>query len=86
MTLVFTSAHAKTTAFMPFCSDPPVKQIIRALNEKEKCVIQELDDTHVLIRSDRLDWLKIELEKEVGNDNKVMMLSVISNPEISIHS
>lgn len=46
-------------------SDPPVKQIILALDEKEKCIIQELDDTHVLIRSDRLDWLKEELENEL---------------------
>lgn len=48
-----------------FFSDPPVKQIVLALDEREKCIIEELDDTHVLIRSDRLEWLKAELEKEL---------------------
>lgn len=42
-----------------------MKQIILALDEQAKCIIEELDDTHVLIRSDRLDWLKTELEKEL---------------------
>jgi TFIIH basal transcription factor complex TTD-A subunit len=51
---------------LPLSSDPPVKQIILALDEKEKCIIEDLDETHVLIRSDRLDWLKAELEKEVS--------------------
>lgn len=46
-------------------SDPAVKQIILSLDEKSAIIIQDLDDTHVLIRPDALEDLKEELEIQV---------------------
>lgn len=49
--------------------DAPVKQIISALNDQfqgpQRFVIEDLDETHVFIKSDRLTWLREELEKEL---------------------
>lgn len=49
--------------------DAPVKQIISALNDQfqgpQRFVIEDLDETHVLIQSDRLTWLRGELEREL---------------------
>lgn len=49
--------------------DAPVKQIISALNDQcqgpQKFVVEDLDETHVLIKSDRLTWLREELEREL---------------------
>lgn len=48
-----------------FTCDAPVKQIILALDEQEKCIIEDLDEQHCLIANDKVEWLKAELEREL---------------------
>lgn len=46
--------------------DAPVKQLILAIDETEKCVIQDLDETHLLVQTSSVDRLKEKLEAEVS--------------------
>ncbi|PWN99219.1 nucleotide excision repair, TFIIH, subunit [Tilletiopsis washingtonensis] len=45
--------------------DPAVKQLILQLNERMRFVIQDLDETHLLVSTDRVEWMRIELETEL---------------------
>lgn len=47
-------------------SDAAVKQLILSLDERNRFIIMDLDDTHLLISPDRIDWLRAELEVEVS--------------------
>ena len=46
-------------------SDAAVKQLILSLDERNRFIIMDLDETHLLISPDRIDWLRAELEVEV---------------------
>lgn len=46
-------------------SDPAVKQLILSIDERSRFIILDLDDTHLLISPERIDWLRTELEMEV---------------------
>lgn len=56
-------------------SDPAVKQILLQLEEtgKEQFIIQELDDTHVLIKADAVERIRRELEIELEKNNYVSL-------------
>ncbi|CAG8682537.1 3806_t:CDS:1, partial [Dentiscutata erythropus] len=43
--------------------DPAVKQVIISLDKKEKVIIEDLDDRHLLIDTSRVDYIKKEVEK-----------------------
>lgn len=43
--------------------DSTVKQLILNLDEKNKFVISDLDETHLLIQSSWVDFLKVELDR-----------------------
>ncbi|CAG8626702.1 7009_t:CDS:1, partial [Cetraspora pellucida] len=43
--------------------DPAVKQVIISLDKREKVIIDDLDDNHLLIDSARVDYIKKEVEK-----------------------
>lgn len=47
-------------------SDAAVKQLILSLDERNRFIIMDLDETHLLISPDRIDWLRAELEVEVS--------------------
>lgn len=47
------------------CRDPPVKQLILALDEEEHFVIQDLDETHLLVSADSVEKIRNQLEDEV---------------------
>lgn len=47
-------------------SDAAVKQLILSLDERNRFIIMDLDETHLLISPDRIDWLRSELEVEVS--------------------
>ncbi len=51
---------------MVVCSDAAVKQLILSLDERNRFIIMDLDDTHLLISPERIDWLRSELELEVS--------------------
>lgn len=51
---------------MEVCSDAAVKQLILSLDERNRFIIMDLDDTHLLISPERIDWLRSELELEVS--------------------
>ncbi|KAI5477513.1 TFIIH basal transcription factor complex TTD-A subunit [Pseudohyphozyma bogoriensis] len=55
--------------------DPAVKQILLQLEEtgKEQFIIQELDDTHLLVKADSMDRVGRELELELEKNNYVHM-------------
>ncbi|KZT54249.1 hypothetical protein CALCODRAFT_416805, partial [Calocera cornea HHB12733] len=48
-------------------SDAAVKQILLMMDESEKFIIQDLDDTHLVVQMDQLErvqrMLEVELEK-----------------------
>lgn len=43
-----------------------MKQLILSLDERNRFIIMDLDETHLLISPDRIDWLRSELEVEVS--------------------
>jgi TFIIH basal transcription factor complex TTD-A subunit len=45
--------------------DPPVKQLILSMDEEKHFVIQDLDETHLLVSADSVDMIKEQLEEEV---------------------
>lgn len=45
--------------------DPAVKQILLQLDENDRFIIQDLDDTHLLVSADAVDRLKADLEMEL---------------------
>ncbi|KAJ9477821.1 General transcription and DNA repair factor IIH subunit TFB5 [Pseudozyma hubeiensis] len=45
--------------------DAAVKQLILSLDERNRFIIMDLDDTHLLVSPDRVDWLRSELEIEL---------------------
>ena len=49
------------------CSDPPVKQLILQMDEDKHFIIQDLDETHLLVSADSLDMIKQHLEEEVSH-------------------
>ncbi|KAG9220011.1 hypothetical protein CCMSSC00406_0006924 [Pleurotus cornucopiae] len=46
-------------------SDPAVKQILLAMNEKQSFIIEELDDYHLVIKADEEYRIRRELEAEL---------------------
>lgn len=46
--------------------DPPVKQIILKLDEESKCVIEDLDETHLLVKTNELERIRtlVDLQLE----------------------
>lgn len=48
------------------CSDAAVKQLILSLDERNRFIIIDLDETHLLISPDQIDWLRAELDVEVS--------------------
>ncbi|GAC75081.1 hypothetical protein PANT_14c00027 [Moesziomyces antarcticus T-34] len=40
--------------------------LILSLDERNRFIIMDLDDTHLLISPERIDWLRSELELEVS--------------------
>ncbi|KAF7419397.1 hypothetical protein PC9H_001987 [Pleurotus ostreatus] len=51
--------------YRPVCSDPAVKQILLAMNEKQSFIIEELDDYHLVIKADEEYRIRRELEAEL---------------------
>lgn len=60
---------------MDLNSDPAAKQIILALNDQVRVLIRELDDTHLIVQTERVDWIRSELEKEVCMHGTVSLRS-----------
>lgn len=50
-------------------SDSAVKQILLSLNEEERFIVEDLDDTHVMIAPEKVERVRTLLESEVCNDN-----------------
>ena len=48
-----------------FVSDSAVKQILLQMNEKQRFIIEDLDDTHLVIKADEEYRIRRELEVEV---------------------
>lgn len=48
-----------------FVSDSAVKQILLQMNEKQSFIIEDLDDTHLVIKADEEYRIRRELEVEV---------------------
>jgi TFIIH basal transcription factor complex TTD-A subunit len=52
-----------------FCSDAAVKQILLQMNERRReedsFLIENLDETHLLIKADMQESMRAELEAEV---------------------
>lgn len=46
--------------------DPPVKQLILTMNEERSFLIQDLDETHLLVSADSVEMIKEQLEEEVS--------------------
>jgi len=47
--------------------DAAVKQILLTLNNTERFVVDDLDDTHVMISPDKVDRVRAMLEAEASN-------------------
>ncbi len=47
-------------------SDPAVKQLILAIHEQLNFVIQDLDDTHLLVDPSKVKMMQDRLEEEVS--------------------
>ncbi|KAF5339741.1 hypothetical protein D9611_009170 [Ephemerocybe angulata] len=45
--------------------DPAVKQILLAMDEKQKFIIDNLDDYHIVIKADDEYRVRLELEAEL---------------------
>lgn len=45
--------------------DAAIKQILLMMDENEKFIIQDLDDTHVVVQMDQLERVQRMLEVEV---------------------
>ncbi|KAM0790611.1 hypothetical protein ACM66B_004475 [Microbotryomycetes sp. NB124-2] len=64
----------KATKGVLVTCDPAVKQILLQLDEqqeRDKFIIQDLDDTHLLVSGDKLEWVKQQLEQELEKNNYV---------------
>jgi len=48
-----------------FICDPAVKQILLTMNEKQTFIIEDLDDYHLVIKSDEEYRVRQELEVEL---------------------
>ncbi|KAM0756215.1 nucleotide excision repair TFIIH subunit [Meredithblackwellia eburnea MCA 4105] len=61
----------KATKGVLVTCDPAVKQILLQLDEtgNERFIIQELDDTHVLISADSVERIKEDLQIELEKNN-----------------
>lgn len=46
-------------------SDAPIKQLILMMDEEKHFIIQDLDETHLLVSADSVDMIKEQLEEEV---------------------
>ncbi|KAK9895380.1 nucleotide excision repair, TFIIH, subunit [Cystobasidium minutum MCA 4210] len=46
-------------------TDPPVKQLILSMNEEQNFLIQDLDETHLLVSADSVEMIKEQLEEEL---------------------
>ena len=71
------------SAIFFFCSDAAVKQILLQMNERRReensFVIEDLDQTHLLIKADEEESMRQELEAEV----RFFLLS-LQSPEVII--
>ncbi|KAL8283737.1 hypothetical protein RQP46_005532 [Phenoliferia psychrophenolica] len=63
----------KATKGVLVTCDPAVKQILLQLDETgtERFIIQELDDTHVLISADSVERIKQDLQVQLERNNYV---------------
>jgi len=50
-----------------FDSDPAVKQILLVMNDKQSFIIEDLDDHHLVIKTDEEYRVRQELEVEVNS-------------------
>jgi TFIIH basal transcription factor complex TTD-A subunit len=66
-----------------FCSDAAVKQILLQMNERRReensFVIEDLDQTHLLIKADEEESMRQELEAEV-----CFSLLSLQSPEVMV--
>lgn len=58
-------------------SDPPVKQLILVMNEERNFLIQDLDETHLLVSADSVEMIKEQLEDEVSEQAEHVQLHFI---------
>ncbi|KAK4056990.1 hypothetical protein OIO90_001890 [Microbotryomycetes sp. JL221] len=63
----------KATRGILITCDPAVKQILLQLDEQgqDRFIIQDLDDTHLLVSQDKLESVKRQLEDELEKNNYV---------------
>jgi hypothetical protein len=71
-------ANSKLT---PERSDAAVKQIILTMNERTPIIVQDLDDTHILIRPESLEELKEQLEVQVRPTAMVSLVLTLAQLE-----
>lgn len=50
----------------PLRSDSAVKQILLSLNETERFLVEDLDETHLIISTDHIERVKALLAAEVS--------------------
>ena len=67
-------------------SDPAVKQILLAMNEKQSFIIEDLDDYHVVIKADDEYRVRKELDIEVcfvcfANNHERILTDVVAREE-----
>ncbi|CAD6575440.1 MAG: hypothetical protein CYPHOPRED_005708 [Cyphobasidiales sp. Tagirdzhanova-0007] len=55
-------------------TDPPVKQLIKSMDEEKHFIIQDLDDTHLLVSADSVNAIKEQLEDELEKNTFVVDL------------
>ena len=59
--------------------DPPVKQLILSMDEEKHFMIQDLDETHLLVSADSVSTIKEQLEDEVGLLKLVSLIHTFAN-------
>ncbi|CAM9812955.1 unnamed protein product [Choristocarpus tenellus] len=59
----FSQTYTKVTIHALSPSDVPTKQFIMSLNSKKKCVISDLDATHVFVKADAVDEIRERLDE-----------------------
>lgn len=56
-------------------SDPAVKQILVYIdNNLQKIILQDLDETHVLVKEDMVQWIKEQVNTEVRYTNTLQTM------------
>lgn len=55
--------NAKINTIRITCSDPAVKEILLELDNKDRFIIEDLDDHHLFIDLDKLDVVREHVER-----------------------